>query len=88
MVMVRFLSALAVSFVLVGCASSGRDEVRDALVDQLVDEGGLDRSVAECVIDGFFEDRSSDELNEFFNREELTEDEREEFIRLGEECAG
>jgi len=83
---VRALSALALSFALFGCASSGRDDARDGLVDQLVTEGGITRSVAECVVDGFFEDRSSDELNEFFDRDELTEDERAEFVRLGQEC--
>ena len=83
----RVVAALALSFTLFGCASSGRDEVRDGLVDQLVDEGGLDRSVAECVVDGFFDGRDNDELNAFFDRDELTEDERAEFLRLGEECA-
>jgi hypothetical protein len=73
--------------VLVACAS-GRDTARDGLVGQLVDEGGLSRAVAECVVDGFFENRSTDELRAFFEREELTDSERAEFARLGQRCGG
>ena len=76
-----------VAVVLVACASA-RDTARDGLVDQLVDEGGLSRSVAECVVDGFFEDRTTDELRQFFERAELTAAERDEFARLGEQCTG
>ncbi len=71
----------------VACASA-RDTARDGLVSQLVDEGGLSRSVAECVVDGFFEDRTTDELREFFERAVLTDAERDEFARLGQQCAG
>jgi len=86
--MVRVLSALALSFALVACASSGRDDARDGLVDQLVSEGRISRSIAQCVVDGFFEDRSTDDLREFFERDELTDAEQAEFARLGEQCAG
>ena len=72
---------------LVGCASA-RDSARDGLVDQLVNEGGLSRAVAECVVDGFFEDRTTDELREFFDRDELTAAEQAEFVRLGQQCSG
>ena len=85
----RLLSILAVvcAGVLVACGSA-RDEARDGLVNQLVNDGGLSRSVAECVVDGFFEDRTTDELREFFERDELTEAERAEFVRLGQACNG
>lgn len=69
----------------VACAST-RDRAHDDLVDQLVDEGGLDRSVADCVVDGFFEHRSTEELKAFFERDGLTEAERLEFARLGDAC--
>ncbi len=55
------------------------------LVAQLVD-GGLPDAVAECVVESFFDTRSDTELKAFFEREELTDDEREEFARLGEIC--
>ncbi len=86
--MPRLLSALIVSLglcVLAGCGSV-RDRAHDDLVDQLVDDGGLARPVANCVVDGFFAERSTEELKEFFAREGLTDAERAEFARLGTEC--
>lgn len=80
----RLMILLAVA--LVACGSA-RDEARDGLVNQLVSEGGLSRSVAECVVDGFFEDRTTDELREFFERDELTDAEQAEFVRLGQACS-
>ncbi len=69
-----------------GCGTSrARREARDQLVDQLV-EGGLPEQVADCVVAAFFDARNDDELQEFFARETLTDDEREEFARLGEVC--
>jgi hypothetical protein len=70
---------------LVACAST-RDRAHDDFVDQFVDEGGLSRTLAECIVDGFFEDRSTEELKEFFDREGLTDAEEQEFTRLGEAC--
>ena len=69
-----------------GCGN-GRDrrEARDELVDQLV-EGGLPEQVADCVVEAFFDVRNDDELQDFFARETLTDDEREEFARQGEAC--
>lgn len=67
--------------------SSSRARARAQLVDQLVD-GGLERPVADCVVEGFFDVRNDDELRAFFDREELTDAEREEFAELGEACAG
>ncbi|MGB8858197.1 MAG: hypothetical protein WCC60_03025 [Ilumatobacteraceae bacterium] len=80
----RLLPLLLV--LVVACAST-RDRAHDDLVDQLVGEGGLSRSVADCVVDKFFEVRTTQELKEFFDREGLTDAERAEFARLGEECA-
>ena len=69
-----------------GCGNGrARREARDELVDQLV-EGGLPEQVADCVVAAFFDGRNDDELKEFFARETLTDDEREEFARLGEAC--
>ncbi len=83
------LSVLIVSVglvTLVGCGSV-RDRAHDDLVDQLVNEGGLARPVADCVVDRFFDARTTEELKEFFQREGLTEAEAAEFARLGDECA-
>jgi len=88
LVVSRLLSALIVSVGLVtltGCGSV-RDRAHDDLVDQLV-SGGLARPVADCVVDKFFEVRTTQELKEFFEREVLTDAERAEFARLGEVCA-
>ena len=71
--------------VLIACGSV-RSHARDDLVGQLVDEGGLERSIAECVVDKFFEQRTTLELKQFFQREGLTPAERVEFARLGQEC--
>ena len=83
----RRLPILAVVLVALVACGSARDEARDGLVNQLVDDGGLSRSVAECVVDGFFEDRTTDELREFFERDEHTNAEQAEFVRLGQACS-
>lgn len=77
---------LAIAPLVAGCASP-RENAHDQFVDQLVDDGGLDRKVAECVVDRFFDGKSNDELKAFFERKELTTAERAEFARLGQECA-
>lgn len=83
--------ALATAAVLVltpltGCAKGvARERARRDLVDQLV-EGGLDRTIADCVVEGFFRERTDDELKAFIARPELTDAERAEFARLGESC--
>ncbi len=70
-----------------GCRDSGsRARARADLVRQLV-EGGLEREVADCVVDGFFDVRNDGELREFFARDELTGAERDEFAVLGEACS-
>ncbi len=65
--------------------SNSRQRARAELVDQLV-EGGLEREVADCVVEAFFDARNDRELRDFFDREELTDDERSEFAQLGELC--
>ena len=88
-VVLRLLTALIFSFGLVTLAGCGtvRDRAHDDLVDQLVHDGGLARPVAVCVVDKFFQARTTDELKKFFQRDDLTEAEAAEFARLGEECA-
>jgi len=84
----RMLSVIIVAIglaVVAGCGSV-RDRAHDDLVDQLVGEGGLPRPVADCVVDRFFAERTTEELKEFFEREGLTAAESAEFARLGEEC--
>ena len=65
-------------------ASCGRarDDARDSLVKQLED-GGLDKTTAECVVAAFFEGKTNDELKGFFDRPELTPEEAAEFAALG-----
>ena len=78
-----------VAVALVATSACGESRARRAaeadLVDQLV-EGGLPEQVADCVVEAFFDARNDDELKDFFARETLTDDEREEFARLGEAC--
>lgn len=82
----RCSAALVVIGSLVGCGGGwARSQANDDFVDQLVD-GGLDRTIAECVVDRFFEGRSDDELESFFDRPEVTEAENEEFAELGQAC--
>ncbi len=69
------------------CSSPPRDEARDSLLEQL-EEGGLDRPTAECVVIAFFDGKSDAELQGFFDREELTPEEAAEFAALGRSCAG
>jgi hypothetical protein len=70
---------------LVACRSV-RDDARQQFTQQLQDEGGLPPEVAKCVADRFFEERTTDELKEFFERVGLTDAERAEFKQLGDEC--
>ena len=68
------------------CGSQARDDARDSLVQQLED-GGLDRETAECVVAAFFEGKSNEELKGFFDRAELTPEEAVEFAALGRRCS-
>jgi hypothetical protein len=80
---------MAIALVVVavaGCGSSTRDEARDSLVKQL-QEGGLDKKTAECVVEAFFASKSDEELKGFFDRPELTPEEAVEFAALGKSCA-
>lgn len=78
------LSAAVMS--LPACAKSSRGSAREQFVQQLADEGGLSKELAQCIADKFFVTRSDQELKEFFARKELTADESEEFQRLGKAC--
>lgn len=85
----RSLLAVLVVLVVAGLASCGsqpRDDARDSLVQQLED-GGLDRKAAECVVAAFFEDKTNEELKGFFDRPELTPEEAVEFASLGQRCS-
>ncbi|MCB0979762.1 MAG: hypothetical protein H6513_07350 [Acidimicrobiaceae bacterium] len=63
----------------------GRAKAEAEFTQQLVD-GGLDPTVAECVVEKFFDGRTNDELNDFFLRAELTNEERAEFASLTKKC--
>lgn len=82
----RGWAVVALVAVVVGCGSPPRDEARDSLVEQL-QEGGLDRQTAECVVAAFFEDKTDAELEGFFEREQLTPEEAAEFASLGQRCS-
>ena len=71
---------------LAGCRSP-RDDARRQFTEQLETEGGLSHSVAVCLVDKFFEERTTEELKAFFERKDLTADESAEFKQLGEQCA-
>jgi hypothetical protein len=69
-----------------GCSTSYRDRAIREFRDQLVDEAGLDKSVASCVVDAFFDGMSTDEVREFFRDPDLTDTESARFADLGVEC--
>ena len=52
-----------------------------------LEDGGLDRVVAECVVAAFFEDKTNEELKAFFDRPQLTPEEAAEFASLGQRCS-
>ncbi len=85
----RSNAALAVTLTLAAlaaCASApGRDEARDDLIEQLVGRG-LPSAIAECVVDRFFAAHSDSELREFYDRDELSDEEIEEFTTFGADC--
>lgn len=70
-----------------GCSESSRGSAQEEFVRQMIDEGGLDPAVAECIADRFFELRTDQDLQEFFEREELTDAESAEFRAIGAACA-
>ena len=77
------VSALGV----IGCSKSSRGPAKEEFTQQLVDEGGFDPVLAECIADRFFELRTDADLKEFFEREELTDAEAAEFRSIGAACA-
>ncbi len=86
MTLPRHFLVVALVVAAASCSSPPRDEARDSLVEQL-EEGGLDRPTAECVVIAFFDDKSDAELQGFFDREELTPEEAAEFAALGRRCS-
>ena len=68
------------------CGSQPRDDARASLVKQLED-GGLDKAAAECVVAAFFEDKTNEDLKNFFDRPQLTPEEAAEFASLGQRCS-
>jgi hypothetical protein len=85
LVAIVLVVALATTPAFAGCNRNRRDDAVRSLTEQLVD-GGLERDIAECVVERFFAERSNDEIDAFFDRPELTEGEQAEFARLGAEC--
>ena len=85
MILRRALAVLLAIVLAVSCGNSDRHDARNTLVQQLVD-GGLERPLAECVVDAFFKGKSDEELKGFFDRPELTPDERAQFTALGAQC--
>ena len=79
------LPLLAVT-VMVGCAANPRDRARADFIAQLQSEGGVTQEQATCIVDTFFEHRSTAELQAFFARKNLTDAERAEFATLGKQC--
>jgi hypothetical protein len=77
---------IALALIVASCSSAPRDDARQSLVKQLED-GGLDETTAECVVDAFFEGKTNEELKGFFDRPQLTPDEAVEFAALGKRCA-
>jgi hypothetical protein len=63
-----------------------RRDVRDRLVEDLTSPG-IPPELAACVVDGFIETRSDDQLQDFIDRAELTDEERDELSRLRRACA-
>jgi hypothetical protein len=77
--------AVAVLLTLAACADS-RAGAHNDFITQLITEGGLNRPQATCVVDKFFETRSTDELKRFFARRDLTEAERADFAAIAKAC--
>ena len=69
------------------CSKSSRGSAKAEFVQQMIDEGGIDPAVAECIAERFFELRTDKDLNEFFERDELTDAEAAEFRSIGTACA-
>jgi hypothetical protein len=69
-----------------GCSRAAtREQMEDRYRDELVSRG-LDATVAQCVVDGFFAELSDDEAKAFHARDELTPAEATRFAELGEAC--
>ena len=86
MILSRRFLLVALVAAATSCGSPPRDEARESLVEQL-EESGLERPTAECVVTAFFEAKSDTELQGFFDRDELTPEEAAEFAALGQRCS-
>jgi hypothetical protein len=79
--------SLAVAFALLtGCATSYRDKAIHEFRDQLVNDGGVSRPVADCIVDKFFDGMATSDVRQFFKDPELTDTESARFAEIGTEC--
>ncbi len=72
----------------VGCSKGGlsRDDLRDAYVERIV-TAGVERPVAECVVDRLFDEMNDEELRRF-NTEgtSLSESQADRIAQLADAC--
>ncbi len=86
----RFLFGATVLIVVAGagCSRGGlsRDGLRDAYVERIID-AGVERPVAECVVDRLFDEMNDDELRRF-NTEgtSLSESQTNRIAQLADAC--
>jgi hypothetical protein len=85
----RVLAAAAIAAGTIGAgacsAPVSRRDVVDGYRRELVRQG-VGETEARCVTDRFFAELTDGQLRAFQGRDELTDDERETFARLGVEC--
>jgi hypothetical protein len=72
---------------LVACGSTARDRALDEFVEQLVDDGGIGRDAAQCIVDRFFDGMPTSEVEAFFERDDLSDEESMRFAELATACA-
>jgi hypothetical protein len=71
---------------LAACGSTARDRALDEFVEQLVDDGGIERDAAQCIVDQFFDGMPTADVQAFFERDELTAEESVRFAETAEAC--
>ena len=79
-------AALLVPVSACGPAGASRTDVVRRYREELV-TSGVSQDQARCVTDRFFAGLTDAQLRQFQDREALTDDERQRFRTLGEECA-